>query len=796
MAILNSLNKINDFLDTSSAGKFLGGSKVLPQVGATLFNAAINPNGNSTGIGNTIQSVSSFIPGIGGAIGQVAGGLINTTFGSNINEEFVDRTNNSIDTLNSFYSTATDSTSLMNDWGNAGFMSHVNKDDVGSEGIFSNKASNLAKTLNSKIDLANKRAYMGLFNTAANISKNNALSALASSYALGGQLSNNELYPYNFTTRRRVSYVTNMKKNYEDGGYINPTTKGGVLAKAALQIADPTGISSYPDLFNSGVQFYNDPSLKNFGDLGLNFVSALPLIGKVSAPFKIAKTAKLLSKARGLNTAQKSIKTASNVNKKIDTFSELIPGVRPIAEKVQDVTTNLISDPLFNKLASKNKYSRVKDYRNSNIMIDLLNTVNTGADFYQGGRDFNKKAFGGNLLDYDITQDNEFTIIGNGGTHESNPYEGVQMGVDSSGIPNLVEEGEVIWNDYVFSNRLKVPNKVKKKYGLKDNSTFAEAIKKFTKESEELPHDPITRRGMNAIASELAGVQEGERVKKNNSNVGNMFEEGGFTKEVDPLGLLGQTVSFYPASATDLLNAKRYSSTPVTMKTLNPKLPDPIKQDPLRYVPIAASSAAVLNDFLGGNKPDYSNLSTYENAIKRSYRPVAARRVNSYLTYKPFDVERPINALNASTAASRRAILDNSGGNRATALTGLFALDRGYNNSIGDLYDKAFATNLANKAKVEEYNRATDTYNNDQATKADMFNTELLGKQASMYGQLASAKQRILEANRLERMNNLTNFITNLSNLGRENIDRDTLRWLAEIGALPYDARGRFKGGA
>ena len=589
MAILNSLNKINDFLDTSSAGKFLGGSKVLPQVGATLFNAAINPNGNSTGIGNTIQSVSSFIPGIGGAIGQVAGGLINTTFGSNINEEFVDRTNNSIDNLNSFYSTATDSTSLMNDWGNAGFMSHVNKDDVGSEGILSNKASNLAKALNSKIDLANKRAYMGLFNTAANISKNNALSALASSYALGGQLSH-----------------------------------GGIF-------------------------------------------------------------------------------------------------------------------------------------------------------------------------------DDAFTTIDSGGTHETNPNNGVPIGVDPSGIPNLVEEGEVIWNDYVFSNRLKVPNKVKKKYGLKDNSTFAEAIKKFTKESEELPHDPITRRGMDAIASELAEVQEGERVKKDNSNVGNMFEGGGFVerlKEIAADKRLLQKVNFYPASATDLLNAKRYSSTPVTMETLNPKLPDPIKQDPLRYVPIAASSAAVLNDFLGGNKPDYSNLSTYENAIKRSYRPITARRINSYLTYKPFDVERPINALNANTAASRRAILDNSGGNRATALTGLFALDRGYNNSIGDLYDKAFATNLTNRAKVEEYNRATDTYNNDQATKADMFNTELLGKQASMYGQLASAKQRILEANRLERMNNLTNFITNLSNLGRENTDRDTLRWLAEIGALPYDARGRFKGGA
>jgi hypothetical protein len=31
------------------------------------------------------------------------------------------------------------------------------------------------------------------------------------------------------------------------------------------------------------------------------------------------------------------------------------------------------------------------------------------------------------------------------------------MGVDSEGVPNLVEEDELVYNDYVFSNRLKVP---------------------------------------------------------------------------------------------------------------------------------------------------------------------------------------------------------------------------------------------------------------------------------------------------------------------------------------------------
>ena len=43
-----------------------------------------------------------------------------------------------------------------------------------------------------------------------------------------------------------------------------------------------------------------------------------------------------------------------------------------------------------------------------------------------------------------------------GNTHEENPNGGVPMGVAPDGQPNLVEEGETIWNDYVFSNRIKL----------------------------------------------------------------------------------------------------------------------------------------------------------------------------------------------------------------------------------------------------------------------------------------------------------------------------------------------------
>jgi hypothetical protein len=41
------------------------------------------------------------------------------------------------------------------------------------------------------------------------------------------------------------------------------------------------------------------------------------------------------------------------------------------------------------------------------------------------------------------------TVYANGGTHESNPYSGIQIGNNS-----LVEEDEVRFGDYIFSNRI------------------------------------------------------------------------------------------------------------------------------------------------------------------------------------------------------------------------------------------------------------------------------------------------------------------------------------------------------
>ena len=125
-------------------------------------------------------------------------------------------------------------------------------------------------------------------------------------------------------------------------------------------------------------------------------------------------------------------------------------------------------------------------------------------------------AFGGDLMTNGATWDNGFTYVGNGGSHESNPYEGVQVGVDPNGVPNLVEEGEVIWNDYVFSKRLKVPKSFRDKYKFKDGGSlsFADAAKKFAEENKERPNDPISKRGRDALLSALMDQQEEVRLKK------------------------------------------------------------------------------------------------------------------------------------------------------------------------------------------------------------------------------------------------------------------------------------------
>lgn len=157
---------------------------------------------------------------------------------------------------------------------------------------------------------------------------------------------------------------------------------------------------------------------------------------------------------------------------------------------------------------------------NADTTMDQEIMANFAANGGQLERKVNLFSTGGFLS----TQGGDFftgiTEINAGGTHEENPNGGVQVGVDPEGTPNLVEEGEVIWDGYVFSNRIKVPKKVQEKYklGTNDNLTFADAVKYAARESKERPNDPISANGlvdsMQTLQQEQETIREAMQAKE------------------------------------------------------------------------------------------------------------------------------------------------------------------------------------------------------------------------------------------------------------------------------------------
>ena len=167
---------------------------------------------------------------------------------------------------------------------------------------------------------------------------------------------------------------------------------------------------------------------------------------------------------------------------------------------------------------------------------DYSPTLIKRANFARNAAKWN--AFGGDLNTYGGTYNGGLEYINNGHTHSENPYGGVPMGTDRNGTPNLVEEGETIWNDYVFSNRLKVPETLTDKYKLSKDITFAEASKKLGKEIEETPNDPISKRTFNSFMQDLQQSQEEVKAKKELAKAKRQFNKLSPQKQ---LGILNGT---------------------------------------------------------------------------------------------------------------------------------------------------------------------------------------------------------------------------------------------------------------
>lgn len=436
-------------------------------------------------------------------------------------------------------------------------------------------------------------------------------------------------------------------------------------------------------------------------------------------------------------------------------------------------------------------------------------TTRKRATFAQNARNWN--AFGGwlNTQGGDFT--NGVTFIDEGGSHEENPYQGIQIGVDPEGAPNLVEQGEVVYDDYVFSDRMEIPDDIRKEYKLR-GKTFAKAAKSAQRESEERPNDPLSTKGLQAAMERIAEAQEEVRNRERIKNIkSNRFDKGGpinpapiFTNpylensklpnEIGGFTAYGTTFGNAPMTKEELNNFEKNRRD--YLKSLDNEERGRKRQTWTRYAPIIGSGLASLSDLF--SKPDYGSADMI-GGVDLGAEAAGYAPIGNYLSYRPLDRDYYINKMSQQAAATRRALQNTSGGNRLNAQAGILAADYNYGQSIGDLARQAEEYNQQLRERVEAFNRGTNMFNTETGLKASMFNAESrnAAKRARL-GQATTAaqmRQAIKDQDAARRSANITNFLQGLGDLGWENEQRNWADTLAKSGVFKINTRGEYTGG-
>lgn len=338
------------------------------------------------------------------------------------------------------------------------------------------------------------------------------------------------------------------------------------------------------------------------------------------------------------------------------------------------------------------------------------------------------------------------TEFNEGGSHESNPYDGIPQGIAPDGMPNLVEEGEVKYDNYIFSDRLMLSKEDKKKYKYK-GKTFADAAKAIKKELmiDVRPNDPLALEDLNIKLQQLSNLQEEKRAKK---------------------GLVGENRMTYAKGG------HLYAGT----------------NDFMRALPVYGNALSAMHQVF--NRPDYEfakELQQPEEPMPTiDYTPITQK-----MTYKPFDVNYYGNKLGTQAGATRRAIREQTASNPYASTAALLAADANAQSQLGDLYKKAEEFNLAQREKVDTFNRATDSANAEMAMKAQQLNASLLNsardRQMKKDIYAAQFKQAEDEAYGKALSESLGALYTSLGDLGKERQARhDSFLELIQNG-VPFD---------
>ena len=889
-----------------------------------MVKKTIKRNKYKYNIGGFLKDTASSLGSISSIVGA-AYGLGNTLFGSQKNEQAIQNVQNNIDSLKNANFNTQSADSLLADYQNQNLIGNINKNDLGSDGLFSNKIEGIADDLRFKANQANIAFFNNLNRASQQLSTNKLIQdQLANNIAAyGGPINmryTGTMSPFGnrfmsnvydegggiyikpskrgtFTAAAKkhgkgvqefASQVLENKENYSpamikkaqfaknaakfkhsNGGYLNEFNNDNFLPYSFItpfnqmeifksfatggytdgdeegnspisrfvsnenkNVADKLwaaaeftpilgNIMGVADVANDvyNMAKTNNVTVNDVGNLLLDTAGLIPGVSSFRALAKGAKLVKAQKTAKKLENAAKSLRATTG--KGVKETRDAVNRAKDWSKRAeQEATKGLLSNKkqdlyrgtLKAREATKFNYGVLNSVQNTlnpfwtnyNIIQNVGTKTDATNDFFNFvGSQNNKKALGGELTTKNTTFNNGITYINNGDTHENNAYEGVQIGMDNEGVPNLVEQDELIYNDYVIPKRVKATKELLSSVNLPTKyagKSLSDIGKKLSKESQETPNDPISKNTLDKNMNKLISINEVLRQMndtQNNEQMNNrQFATGGNTND-DPDTDIDITWDIPLGDFTVV--APKQSKINNDIKSQKDDNISSSLED-LRFAPAVGAGIGVLQNLF--SKPNYSRADYLANTARRvgTIDPVTYSPLGDYLTYKPQDTDYIANRIAAQAAGTRRAINDIAGGNRAAAIGSTLMSD--YNTQIqeADAIRKANEDNWNRLVGVTTFNRDTNKTNAEMALKTAMANQEakLKAGQMELNGiDRAMTLKDTIDAQRAASLSgNLSNLFDSLGNIGIDALNRRDAKFniLHSDYSLPMDEFARWFG--
>lgn len=201
----------------------------------------------------------------------------------------------------------------------------------------------------------------------------------------------------------------------------------------------------------------------------------------------------------------------------------------------------------------------------------------------------------------------DYLRVNEGGSHEENANGGVQIGVDPEGAPNLLEEGEPVYKDYVYSDNIVAEEEFLKQNNLPSKyagKLYSKIADDYVSEAEERPLDPISREGLEAMLGRLADAQEQQKQRDQQKEL----EEELASLSPEELDQLEQMLAQEQSAGTD---NPMYGEGPVGAQG-EPGIPPeqvmgPAEQVPVEEVPMMANGGFLRSFATGGPKKNMAD---------------------------------------------------------------------------------------------------------------------------------------------------------------------------------------------